>query len=1475
MKKSILRTENLLPIAASFLLLPNFVFAQNAEQVKKIRESSNLKQLNVLQKGFGKSTLSVKELQTKAKSLKIPFEGESNGRYYQLRGFDKNGRPLYYISYNTGAAEGTGTNKLHPEAGVFNLEGSGMKVHEWDGGGVRTSHQEFGGRVAQKDVPLSSSEHATHVAGTMVASGVDVSAKGMAPKATLDAYDWNNDEDEMIAAATAGAILSNHSYGYIGGFAWGNWSNNQGWHWFGSDDDTEFKGYGKYATPDRDWDLIALNAPFYLPVKAAGNPRGDGPAAGETHYVRNSSGQWVSSNKVRQRNGGNNGFDCVLYGSTGKNLLVVGAAQKISGGYKSPADVRMASFSAFGPTDDGRIKPDISGVGVGLKSTVSDGDTAYGTMSGTSMASPNVTGSLLLLQEHYYKKFNAHMKSATLKALAIATANEAGEAPGPDYASGWGLLNVFDAAKAISLKDKYALIEEKSLQNGATEEIQVVASGTEPLKVTIAWTDPVPTTLPSFNTLNDRTKVLVNDLDVRVIKDGVEELPWRLNPDNPASPAIKADNDVDNVEQVVIDNPVPGATYTIKVSHKGTLKKNNVTTGANNTTVVTLVDTDSQDYGIVVTGINNGVTKDLTVTAVDVKVSPVEYSSATPVEFKVTNKGTEVATDAKVIYKLLNKDSNNQEVTQGEISVPSLNPGETTTVLQNIDLSKSFVNYTIVAEVIYAGDEIELNNKANAEVYGIIADLTPDLSSYEFGYEDDFAKSGWVSEDKDADGRTWRKYDDASLAYEGNSFALNFPGNKTNVNDWLFSNPLRLKKDVLYRVTFYARKFRTSAENISIFLGSTNSSTSMTSEIAPKVEALGAYNKYSYEFSVDSDQIAYMGFNHKTVGDAQSYAFAMDNVKFEYAENKPNVDFAASKLNPNSFETVSLTNNTITASTLPINSWEWSFSPNTVSFVESTSSASKEPKVVFNQEGVYAITLKATNAKGEGELTKETYVTVKNTATVADFTVNSQSIYSGEAVVFTNTSTGNPKPTEYKWIITPSDGVEYVGGTTDTSENPNVKFSKGGKYKVALTATSPYNSNTLEKDNYISVIGIHNDVENLTHSFDENTKNLTLKWDRPDMTPMYSEGFENAGNMPADMTIIDGNSDNKIWTASSFFKNNGEYGVRSYSWYVAGGAVDVDDYLVTPKLRKGAEVLKYAIKHPWAERYDIYIVEAPASGQAPTVEEIKAGHKIHTSEATEKIPAFVTKEFNIKQYADKDFFVVFHHRTVKADNAFYVALDDVEVGYDNSPAAKSGASTSAERTLLASSELDYKKVLLAGQKLVSDNMLREDANKTNNVSNSKITFGITTLPHLVGYEVVKDGTSVSNIDDYNTRLYNETMTKNGTYTYDVYALYSDGAKSNKQTVVVDITTLSTSDVNANGGLKVYANPSNGYFVVEAANTVSSLKAGVYDMSGKQILSNSYNGNKFELNLTQQPKGVYILNLVDDKGVKHNVKLMVK
>lgn len=65
------------------------------------------------------------------------------------------------------------------------------------------------------------------------------------------------------------------------------------------------------------------------------------------------------------------------------------------------------------------------------------------------------------------------------------------------------------------------------------------------------------------------------------------------------------------------------------------------------------------------------------------------------------------------------------------------------------------------------------------------------------------------------------------------------------------------------------------------------------------------------------------------------------------------------------------------------------------------------------------------------------------------------------------------------------------------------------------------------------------------------------------------------------------------------------------------------------------------------------------------------------------------------------------------------------------------------------------------------------------------------------------------------------------------------------------------------------------FRIETKSSVTSLKTEVYDLSGKLIFKKDFRGNKAELNLTQYPKGVYILQLLDNQGNKHSAKLMIK
>ncbi len=1486
MKKStfgrILGMNSTLPIAAGFMLMPSFFFAQTEKQVQLIKKETNLQALQALQKNLKKNTLTTKQLQAKAQEKGLLFSGESNGQHFQLKGFDrKTGRPLYYVTTNVGAALGTGTNKLNSSAGIFNLDGEGMKIHEWDGGGVLTSHQEFGGRVKQKDLAAGANSHATHVAGTLVASGVDARAKGMAPKANLDAYDWTDDAAEMVQAALDGALVSNHSYGFLGGFVWGNYSGTTGWHWVGSDDDTEFKYYGKYTESDRNWDVIAQNAPYYLPVKAAGNPRGMGPEPGGVHYVQvfnadTQKWEWRESTKTRQKNGGEFGFDSVNQGALGKNILIVGAAEKMANGYKTASDVKMASFSAFGPVDDGRIKPDLSGIGVGVVSSVTPNATSYAASNGTSMASPNVAGSLILLQEHYKNLNNGtFMKAATLRALAIGTANEAGDAVGPDYKSGWGLLNAHKAAVTISTNGQYALISERTLRNKNSDRVQVVASGSEPLVVTVAWTDPAPKDLPSDGELNNRLPTLVNDLDIKITKNGVEYLPWTLDPENPNNPAVKGNNVVDNVEQVVIENPEAGATYEIEVSHKADLRKNKFVYDADGNLLVDLEKTTTQEYSLVATGVNAGVNIDLALKGIKVAVPNVQYTAATPVEIEVENKGAQSVTGAKVKYEFV-KVATGEVVSSGELPLSEIASKEVQKVTANVNLTEPFVDFKFVATVEFDGDEVSVNNRDEINAYSYLVDVTAQDKSFSFGYEEDFASRGWTAEDVNGDGRAWMKYVDANLAYAGTSIAVSFPGGGKGTDDWMYSNPLKVKGGVPYRLSFYLGRAQSMNEKVAVYWGNNPDKAGMNQLGSIAVETpSAAYKRYVYEFTPDADQVIYLGFHHKMQAEEESYAVLLDNVDLRYAQGKPMVDFRASKVNPNTFEEVTLVGDVVTTASQPILSREWVIERvggAAEDFVYSNGfdKNSESPKGVFTKEGKYTVTLKVSNSEGETVETKTAYITAKNIAAVARFTNTTPIIYEGEVVRFTNTSTGNPLPTEFKWTVTPSDGVEFANGTTAASTHPDIKFAKEGKYSVALEVKSLVNTATVTKTDLITVKGLYNPVQDLAGQLE--TDKVALTWERPLMNPDYEENFgTGTPTRPAGVTVINKGDQRATWSVQSLFATSGN-GLMSQSWYNYEN-IDSDDWFVTPRIRSGAEVLKFAVGHRRLERYDVYIVEVE-DGRAIDEDYLKAGHKVYSFEGTELtqgIGKFVTRTIDIKNYTGKDFYLAFHHRTKAEDAGRELALDDIMVGYnDKTTTATTGKVSGvnlADNPLVKFQE---------GQELVTQQEIAahfEDPSLA--TANTNVVMGVLDLPKLVGYKVEKVNTGVvKETNDVADKSYDEVVTANGLYAYDVYALYSDGKISEPKRVEVNITNLSTSDVK-NEGLKIYPNPSDGRFVVEAGSGVTSLKAEVYDMSGKQIYKQDFRGNKADLNLTQYPKGVYILNLVDNNGKKQSAKLMIK
>lgn len=525
----------------------------------------------------------------RARDLNLPFRVERpDGTVKEIADVDENGNPVYLLTHNSMAAVSTGAARLHAQP--YALSGQGLVIGMWDGGSGRATHREFAtGRMVVKD-GAASIDHATHVGGTLIAAGVTASAKGMAFAATVDSYDWNSDKAEMTergasAPEQAGKIyLSNHSYGYLAGW-YKTGGSSPAYIWYGSGTTAASidPRFGQYNTYARDSDALAYNAPYYLMFRSAGNDRTDNPSAGQMVQLSPSSTATVAYDPAVHPAGDGSyrgGFDTINFDSVAKNVITIGSVtDAVTSGARDVSKANISDFSSWGPTDDGRIKPDVVANGHSLYSTLSGGDDSYGYISGTSMSSPNAAGTAALLIEEYRRLFpGSAMRSSMLKGLLIHTADDLGN-PGPDYKYGWGLIN---ATNAVDLIRDHAASPEKSrmLEGLVTTAVPSLTSefiwdGVSPIRATLCWTDPAGASTTSADLRSPRLR---NNLDLRIIgPDNQSFSPYVLpfvgvwTTDSMNAPAVTGTNNTDNTEQVYIASPPAPGVYRAVVSYQGTL----------------------------------------------------------------------------------------------------------------------------------------------------------------------------------------------------------------------------------------------------------------------------------------------------------------------------------------------------------------------------------------------------------------------------------------------------------------------------------------------------------------------------------------------------------------------------------------------------------------------------------------------------------------------------------------------------------------------------------------------------------------------------------------------------------------------------------------------------------------------------------------------------------------------------------------
>jgi len=483
-----------------------------------------------------------------------------------------------------------------------------------------------------------------------------------------------------------------------------------------------------------------------------------------------------------------------------------------------------------------------------------------------------------------------------------------------------------------------------------------------------------------------------------------------------------------------------------------------------------------------------------------------------------------------------------------------------------------------------------------------------------------------------------------------------------------------------------------------------------------------------------------------------------------------------------------------------------------------------------------------------------------STAPKAVFNMSSNELAVNTKLFFTDVSLQSPN--QWEWTITPSVGVSYVSGTSNSSANPVVEFSTPGYYSVKLKVQNSFGADDTLRAYAVKVVNPNADAPGLLKA-QLSGSNVNLDWasdvmftdDNFDSYAPFSLNFGSWKQVDVDKSVTYGINGyifpNSSYTGSFIVFDGSKTTPAIEGWSTPSGTQAIacfdastppnNDWLISAKVSvKDGDVLSFY----GCSITDTYGLERIKVGISTTGRNPEDFTFISTSPYVEVPKTWTKFEYNLSAYVGQEIYFCVQ---VVSNDAWCLFLDDFHVG----------ASTTKKAATIPIN-FSVKEVKSVTAKYQSS------------ISNTKSLT-------LTGYKIFRNDTEIST-PAISASSYTDINPGNGKHVYYMLNVYTDGTNtilsSPSNMVSVNINPTSITDNKRVEPLKLYPNPAKEQvtvFIPEQCNGNLT----VVNLMGQNVLSMPIsNENQIIVPLGSLTKGIYIVYIQGNTG-SYTSKLVIE